>query len=78
MVLRGGGRCLVGDRVLELAPGDLVHVPAQSWHQFRATEGAPLGFLCLVRCDRDRPHHPTAAELSELRTAPAVADFIRT
>jgi mannose-6-phosphate isomerase-like protein (cupin superfamily) len=31
------GRCLIGDRVYELREHDLVHIPALTWHQFRAT-----------------------------------------
>jgi quercetin dioxygenase-like cupin family protein len=77
MVLRGEGRCLVGDRVLALAPNDVIHVPPWAWHQFRAPEGAPLGFLCLVRRDRDRPQLPTAEELRELSADPEVASFVR-
>jgi quercetin dioxygenase-like cupin family protein len=77
MVLRGRGRCLVGDRVVELATHDLVTVPPMTWHQFRAGEDEPLGFLCLVNSDRDRPILPTDADLDELRTDPAVAAFIR-
>ena len=42
----------------DLAPHDLVRVPPRTWHQFRATPTAPLGFLCLVACGRDRPERP--------------------
>jgi quercetin dioxygenase-like cupin family protein len=77
LVLRGRGRCLVGDRVSEIGEHDLVEVPRLAWHQFRAADDAPLGFLCLVSALRDRPQLPGAADLEELRRAPAVADFIR-
>ncbi len=78
MILRGAGRCLVGDQIYDLATHDLVTVPPMTWHQFRATGDEPLGFLCLVNCDRDRPLLPTAADLQELRRASAVAEFICT
>jgi len=78
MVLRGRGRCLVGTEVVELAANDLVTVPPMTWHQFRADDDAPLGFLCMVNSDRDRPVLPTADELAELRRDPAVAAFLRT
>lgn len=78
MVLRGHGRCLVGDQVFEVAEQDLVHIPAMTWHQFRAQEDAPLGFLCMVNTVRDRPRLPDEAELAALRSRPKVADFIRT
>jgi S-methyl-1-thioxylulose 5-phosphate methylthiotransferase len=77
MVLHGGGRCLVGDRIYELAERDLVCVPPLTWHQFRAHQNAPLGFLCLVSRERDRPQLPTTDELARLRANPRLAAFIR-
>lgn len=78
MVLRGRGRCLVGDRVFDIGPQDLVRVPARAWHQFRAPDDEPLGFLCMVNAERDRPQLPDADALAALRDDPAVAAFIRT
>lgn len=75
--VRGAGRCLVGSEVFDLALHDLVFVPAWAWHQFRAAADRPLGILCLVTAERDRPVRPTAAELDLLRSDPAVAEFIR-
>ena len=69
MVLRGRGHALVGGASLKLAP--------MTWHQFRATGGEPLGFLCLVRRERDKPQRPTAGDLAALRADPAVGAFIR-
>ncbi len=77
VVLHGHGRCLVGTEVLDLGPRDLVEVPPMTWHQFRADEAAPLGFLCVVNVDRDRPQLPTEDELDALRADPAVAAFLR-
>ncbi|HEY0879022.1 MAG TPA: cupin domain-containing protein [Zeimonas sp.] len=76
LVLRGHGRCLIGDRIHEIGEHDLVSIDAHTWHQFRADDEA-LGFLCLVNRERDRPHLPDAAELAALRSDPAVAEFIR-
>src|SRR3954465_9531085 len=53
MVIRGHGRCLVGDNAYEIAEKDLVNVPPMTWHQFHAAHDAPLGFLCLVASERD-------------------------
>lgn len=78
MILRGRGRCLVGDQVHAVAAHDLVRVPPLAWHQFRADADSPLGFLCLVDKDRDRPQLPDAQELAALRRTPQVAAFIRT
>ena len=78
MILRGHGHCLVGDKVFEVDTQDLVHIPPSTWHQFRATSEAPLGFLCMVNAARDRPQLPGAADLEALQRTPEVADFIRT
>jgi S-methyl-1-thioxylulose 5-phosphate methylthiotransferase len=77
MIVRGAGRCLVGDNVYDIAPHDLVSVPPHTWHQFRANDHEPLGFVCLVRCDRDRPRRPDVRDLERLRADPAIAGFIR-
>ncbi len=77
MIQRGQGRVLVGDAVFDVREHDLVHIPAMTWHQFRAPDDAPFGFLCMVNAERDRPQLPTAADLEALRRDPAVAAFIR-
>jgi len=76
VIQRGAGACLVGERVYRVAPFDLVHIPAMTWHQFRADPAEPLGFLCMVNMERDRPQLPTAEELAALRARPEVAAFI--
>jgi len=78
MVVRGAGRALVGDRILELKPHDLVRVPLLTWHQFRAAPGDSLGFLCLVPSDRDRPERPDQAAMQALRANREVGECIRT
>jgi quercetin dioxygenase-like cupin family protein len=77
MVIRGGGRALVGDRIIDLATHDLVRVPPLTWHQFRATDTDPLGFLCMVDCARDVPERPDDAALARLREDAAIAAFVR-
>ncbi len=76
MIFRGHGHCLLGTTVRAVQPGDLVTIPAWTWHQFRATAGEPFGFLCMVNHQRDRPQLPTAAEQAELRRVPEVAAFL--
>jgi len=78
MVLQGRGSCLVGDRILSLGAHDLVCVPPLTWHQFRADDDVPLGFLCPVSRERDRPQVPTDEQIAQLRADPALAAFIRT
>lgn len=75
--IRGTGSALIGSEVVQLALHDLVFVPSWGWHQFRAADDEPLGFLCAVTSDRDRPVRPTAAEIAELSSDAAVAAFIR-
>jgi quercetin dioxygenase-like cupin family protein len=76
MILRGNGHCLVGEEVRAVKPFDLVTIPGWSWHQFRATQGEPFGFLCMVNALRDRPQLPTDEELTALKGNPAVAAFL--
>jgi quercetin dioxygenase-like cupin family protein len=76
MILRGCGDCLVGDEVRPVKQFDLVSIPAWQWHQFRATQGQSLGFLCMVNVQRDRPQLPTDDELAHLKTSPAIATFL--
>lgn len=66
MVIRGRGRCIVGDKAHDIGMHDLVSVPPLTWHQFRAAPDEPLGFLCMVTTERDRPQLPTAEELERL------------
>ena len=78
MVHRGRGQCLVGSEVREISAGDLVFIPAMTWHQFRAPADQPLGFLCLVNAERDRPQLPGPGDIKELSRSACVAAFIRT
>lgn len=77
MILRGEGNCLVGDDVRQVSSYDVVTIPPMTWHQFRANSDAPLGFLCMVNIDRDRPQLPTEDDMNELASNPVVADFIK-
>ena len=76
MIFRGRGQCLLGTEVRDVKEHDLITIPAWTWHQFRAAGNAPLGFLCMVNTVRDRPVLPTEADLSEMRSMPAVARFL--
>ena len=76
MILRGRGQCLVGEEVRTVKPFDLVTIPSWTWHQFRATEGEPFGFMCMVNAERDKPQLPNAQELETLRRRPAIAAFL--
>jgi mannose-6-phosphate isomerase-like protein (cupin superfamily) len=77
LILRGRGHCLVGREVRPIETRDLITVPAMTWHQFRATEGEALGFLCMVNARRDKPQLPTEAEVADLESDPRIAAFLR-
>jgi mannose-6-phosphate isomerase-like protein (cupin superfamily) len=77
VILRGRGRVLIGDCIWDVGPRDLVHVPANTLHQFRPSADQPLGFLCMVDAARDRPQQPSEREIEALRAAPATAAFFR-
>ncbi len=75
MVIRGGGKVLVGEDIRPIGLHDVVHVPAQTWHQFQAEEGDHLGFVCLVANDRDRPYRPQGHDLESMPGH--VREFVR-
>ena len=77
VVLRGTGHVILGDTIGRLAPNDCVYIAPQTLHQFHATDGEPLGFLCLVDRVRDRPTVPTAAEIEALAANPKVAALLK-
>jgi mannose-6-phosphate isomerase-like protein (cupin superfamily) len=77
LILRGRGHCLVGEEVRAVETRDLVTVPAMTWHQFRATQGEPLGFLCMVNAARDKPQLPSAEDLANLERNARIAAFLR-
>ncbi len=76
MILRGHGHCLLGDAVRAVQPFDLITIPAWTWHQFRATRGEPMGFLCMVNQVRDKPQLPTAEQRAALAADPKIAAFL--
>jgi quercetin dioxygenase-like cupin family protein len=76
MILRGHGTCLLGEEVRPVKQFDLVTIPSWTWHQFRATDAEPLGFLCMVNVLRDKPQLPDEAVLARLKSTPAVARFL--
>ena len=66
MVIRGHGECLVGEKAYTINAHDLVSVPPMTWHQFHAAPDEPLGFLCLVAAERDRPQLPASHEVESI------------
>jgi quercetin dioxygenase-like cupin family protein len=67
LILRGRGTVRLGNETHAVAERDLVTVDPLTWHQFHAAADSPLGFLCLVSKERDRPRLPTPEELARLQ-----------
>ena len=76
MILRGAADVLVGDEVRPVKQFDLVRIPPMTWHQFRTKGDEPMGFLCMVNVERDKPQLPTADEVEQLKSDPVVATFL--
>ena len=76
LILRGSGDVMVGNEIRPVNTNDLVSIPPWAWHQFRATAGEPLGFLCMVNALRDKPQLPTEEEHMAMCTNPEIAAFL--
>lgn len=55
VVLTGSGHVRLGDELHPIEAFDLVYISPAAPHCFLADRGEPLGFLCLVDRERDRP-----------------------
>ncbi len=53
LVLGGSGTVLLHGDEHPLSKGDVLLVPSDELHQFRASEGEPLEFICLVPASRN-------------------------
>ena len=76
IALRGTGKALVGQTVIDLAPLDALYVPPLTPHRWVNEGEEPFGFLCPVDADRDRPQALDEAELRALRDDPATARYV--
>jgi quercetin dioxygenase-like cupin family protein len=47
-VLRGSATIGIGTEVVEVRQGDVVFIPAGTPHWYRAHQGEPFEFLCIV------------------------------
>ena len=75
LILRGKGQVMLAGEVFDIAQNDLVTIDPMSWHQFRANAGEPMGFLCMVNVERDKPQLPSEDERAELAKSAAVKAF---
>ena len=77
MVLKGKGYVFVKDRIYEVKPYDVIWVPPWTPHQLIAHEEEPLGFLCIVDVERDRPSPLSEEELDFIRNHPELSKKVR-
>jgi quercetin dioxygenase-like cupin family protein len=77
LILRGRGEVLIGGEVRKIDTNDLVSIAPWTWHQFRANTDAPLGFLCMVNVERDKPVQPSEEERKALEANRHVAAFLK-
>ncbi|MCS7209961.1 MAG: cupin domain-containing protein [Fimbriimonadales bacterium] len=76
VVIRGRGRALVGNRVFELKPFDIVYVPPNTPHRWVNPYRELFGFLCPVDAERDKPQPISEAEWQALRANPETAPYV--
>ncbi|MCS6923427.1 MAG: cupin domain-containing protein [Fimbriimonadales bacterium] len=76
VVIRGRGRALVGERVFELQPFDVLYVPPHTPHRWVNPYDEPFGFLCPADAERDKPQPVSDAEWEALRANPETAPYV--
>jgi quercetin dioxygenase-like cupin family protein len=76
VALRGKGRAVVGDVVVELEPFAAVYVPPLTPHRWINPGDEPFGFLCTVDAERDWPQPLDDDEWESLRANPATAPYV--
>lgn len=77
MVIRGSGTVILGNRMEEIAVHDVIYIAPEAIHQFHADRDDPLGFLCVVDCNRDKPKIPDDETIRQSITNPDVLKKIR-
>lgn len=78
VVLCGTGEVILGDRVEAIGLHDCIYIAPDTFHQFHASGEEPLGFLCIVDRNRDRPIRPSEEELEQLRRHDRIRRRMRT
>ncbi len=77
-VIRGRGKVILGDKVMELKFLDTVYVSPHTPHQFINDGEEEFGFLCVVDAERDRPRPLDSAELARLEADPVINRVVKT
>ncbi len=77
VIFRGCAEIILDQELMAVEPLDCVYIAPCTWHQIHATGEEPLGFLCIVDRDRDRPQRPDPETLDRLCAEPRIAHRIR-
>lgn len=77
IIIRGSGSMILGDEVKELGLHDVVYISPETLHQFHADRDEPLGFICIVDRNRDKPTLPDEHFLKEKVSSPEVLKKLR-
>jgi len=77
VIVRGSGRVILDTNVHDVARLDCVYVSPGTLHQFHADTEGPLGFLCIVERERDRPRLPSEDDLERLGAVTNVAALMK-
>lgn len=72
VVIRGHGEVILQERVETIGLHDCVYIAPHTVHQFHPLGEEPLGFLCMVDRERDRPQIPDDETVERLRQNTAV------
>lgn len=76
VVIRGRGRALVGERVYELKPFDILYVPPNTPHRWINPYSEPFGFLCPADAERDKPQPVSEEEWERLQRNPETKPYV--
>jgi quercetin dioxygenase-like cupin family protein len=75
--VKGSGRVIVGERVIELNPLDVLIIPSWTPHQFINKNGSPFGFFCIVEKERDKPRELDEEEIEDLMKKDELRSIIK-
>lgn len=76
-IIRGTGKVILGDKVMDLKFLDTVYVSPDTPHQFINDGEEEFGFLCVVDAERDRPRPLDPEELARLEANPATSRIVK-
>ncbi len=77
VAMRGKGKIIINDEVLDVAPYDLFVISSGVAHQLINEGDEPFGFICTVNGTRDEPILLTKSELEALKQIPEVNKVMR-